>query len=63
MCDVYAVIEASKLLQKSANEDLPAPVRRMLVHALQRLDEEIDAYFRPPNGRDPCSPQPTRASA
>ncbi len=63
MCDIYAVIEASKLLQKAANEDLPVPVRRMVIHALQRLDDEIDAYFRPANGRDPCSPQRARAAA
>lgn len=57
MCDVHAVIEASKLLEKLATDEVPAPVRRMMIHAQQRLDEEIEEYFKPSNGHDPCSPQ------
>ena len=51
MFDVYAAIEASKLLEKLANDEVPAPVRRMLIHAHHKLDEEIEAYFKPRSPR------------
>ena len=51
MFDVYAAIEASKLLEKLANDEVPAPVRRMLIHAQHKLDEEIEAYFKPRSPR------------
>lgn len=57
MCDVYAVIGASKLLDKLATDDVPVPVRQMLIHARQKLDEEIETYFKPPTAGDPCSRQ------
>lgn len=57
MCDVYAVIEASKLLEKLATDDLPGPVRRMLIHAQQKLDEDIETYFKPRYVKDRCSPE------
>lgn len=64
MCDVYAVIEASRLLETRARDDeIPAPVRRMLIHALQRFDEDIETYFKPLIGRDRCSPQPQNRRA
>ena len=57
MCDVHAIVEASRLLNKLATDDLPAPVRRMLIHARQLLDDDIEAYFNPPNGGDRCLPE------
>jgi len=46
--DLYATMDAIAILEQclSANS-LPAPIRRMLYHARERFDEEIDAYFRP----------------
>ena len=51
MFDVYAAIEASRLLEKLASDDVPAPVRRMLINAQHKLDEEIESYFKPRTGR------------
>ncbi len=60
MCDVYAVIEASRLLDKLATGDVPAPLRQMLIHARQKLDEEIETYFKPLTASDPCAPLSSR---
>lgn len=62
MCDVYAVIEASKLLEKLATDDLPVPVRRMLIHAQQKLDEDIETYFKPRYVKDRCSREQERGN-
>jgi len=50
--DLYATVEAMKILEECTSApSLPGPIRRMLVDALNKYDEEIEAYFRPRNGR------------
>lgn len=50
--DLYATIEASRILAACASANsLSMPIRRMLVHAVNKFDEEIEAYFRPRTGR------------